>query len=151
MRFWELTRFGVNFDLIAGLYTSLGTHLFQSKIRLTQILTHIPDSRILWFTLFHSPDNRFKFAKILDGRQKNKWPIVIKAFETCTGEAKRVIASTVYHHHFTVYGVGAAPLSKPHEHSFRVGARGNGSLFRVRKVFFPREKHKTANKMRQLL
>ena len=28
-------------DLIAGLYTSLGTHLFQSKIRLTQILTFL--------------------------------------------------------------------------------------------------------------
>ena len=41
MRFSELTRFGVNFDLIAGLYTSLGTHLFQSKIRLTQILTFL--------------------------------------------------------------------------------------------------------------
>ena len=92
---------------------------------------------------FQSPDNRFKFAKIQDGRQKNKWPIVIKAFETGTGEAKRVIVSTVYHHHFTVYGEGAQPLSKPHEHSFRVGARGNGSLFRVRKAFFPREKHKT--------
>ena len=62
---------------------------------------------------FKSPDNRLKFDKIQDGRQKNKWPIVIKAFETCTGEAKRVIVSTVYHHHFPVYGEGAQPFRNP--------------------------------------
>ena len=30
--------------------------------------------------------------------KKQNRPIVIKVFETCTGEAKRVIVSTVYNH-----------------------------------------------------
>ena len=38
-------------------------------------------------------------------------------------------------------GEGAAPLSTPHECSFRAPRAENGALFRVKNVCFARERH----------
>ena len=69
---------------------------------------------------------------------KKKGQIVIKVFETCTGEESESSSQLCT---ITVYGEGAAPLSKPHKYSFRAAAREKWVTFQGKKCFFLLEKN----------